>query len=145
MKKPTSGIVVDGSTRGNPGPSEYRGMDLQTGKILFHVKLGIATNNIAEFIGLCHAVFYAVQKGYKEVYSDSQTALRWLVKKQCNSSLPVSEKTKTANDYKNRVLSKLKDMDIIDNTLDIRVEDSVNVSKWYTSEYGEIPADFDLK
>ena len=62
MNKPKLGIVVDGSTRGNPGPSEYRAIDLQTGEILFHKKIGVATNNITEFFALGHALLYCLDK-----------------------------------------------------------------------------------
>jgi len=29
MKRPEKGIAVDASTRGNPGPSEYKGVDIK--------------------------------------------------------------------------------------------------------------------
>ena len=86
MKKPTKGIAVDGSTRGNPGPSEYRAVDLETGAILFSQKIGVATNNIAEFIALGHAILYCLQNDIRTtIYSDSQTALSWLKNKRVNS------------------------------------------------------------
>ena len=61
--KPTSGICVDGSSRGNPGPAGYKAVDLSTGKELFNVNIGDSTNNIAEFIGLVHAIDYAIKIG----------------------------------------------------------------------------------
>jgi len=145
MKKPKKGIVVDGSTRGNPGPSEYRAIDLETGEILFHKKIGLATNNITEFIALGHALLYCIDKGIKTIiYSDSQTALSWLKKKHANSSLPVNERTKTANDYLKRILLKLKELDLHFDGIDLSYNE-IFITKWYTSEYGEIPADFGVK
>jgi len=144
--KPITGIVVDGSTRGNPGPSEYRGINLATGEVLFHCKIGIATNNITEFIALGHAILLAIKESEPQtIYSDSQTALSWVKKKSVNSKLPNTERTKTAINYQERILSKLKDLTIVDNGLDLIIENKVIVTKWYSSEYGEIPADFGYK
>src|ERR1035437_9016318 len=97
MEKPKTGIAVDGAAFGNPGPSEYRGVDIETGKVLFHVKIGIATNNIAEYVGLCHGILYAINNGLTTtVYTDSQTALAWIKSQNPKSTLPVTEKTKLA-------------------------------------------------
>jgi ribonuclease HI len=145
METPKKGIAVDGSTRGNPGPSEYRGVDLQTGKVVFHQRIGVATNNIAEFIGLGHAVLFAIQAGYDYVYTDSQTALSWLKKKHVNSKLPDSPVTRKSRDYLDRIMDKISDFNIYSDGIDLTVNDKVKVCKWYTSEYGEIPSDFGLK
>jgi len=145
MEKPKKGIVVDGSTRGNPGPSEYRALDLETGEILFHKKIGIATNNITEFLALSHALLYCLDKNIQtEIFTDSQTALSWIKNKSVNSKLPISEKTKIANDYLKRILVKLKNLTFSFNGIDLSCNDVI-ISKWYTSEYGEIPADFGIK
>lgn len=145
MNIPTSGIVVDGSTRGNPGPSEYRAINLETGQILFHKKIGIATNNITEFIALAHALLYCLENNVKTtIYSDSQTALSWIKKGYANSNLPINDRTKIAIDYLNRITNKLKDIDIKFDGIDLICNDIV-ITKWYTSEYGEIPADFGNK
>ena len=145
MEAPKTGIVVDGSTRGNPGPSEYRGLDLETGKVLFHKKIGISTNNITEFIALGHAVLLSLQQSEITIYSDSQTALSWLKKKSVNTELPISDKTKISQDYCDRILSKVKDLHIEFNGIDLIINNNITVSKWYSSEYGEIPADFGYK
>lgn len=145
MEIPKLGIAVDGSTRGNPGPSEYRGVDLRTGKILFNVKIGVATNNIAEFIGLGHAILYAYNNGYGIVYSDSQTAISWIKRKKSNSALPINDKTKKAREYTDRVEEKLRQFEIEFDGIDLIVAKKIRVEKWYTSEYGEIPADFGIK
>jgi ribonuclease HI len=60
--KPTKGIIVDGSSRGNPGKSSCRGIDIETKVILFEHDLGISTNNVAEFCGLAYAISYALKK-----------------------------------------------------------------------------------
>lgn len=145
MKKPQKGIVVDGSTRGNPGPSEYRALDLETNKVLFHQKIGISTNNITEFLGLAHALLYCKSKDIAtEIFTDSQTALSWLKNKSVNSKLPDSDKTKISKDFLSRVLPKIKELDILFDGIDLKCN-NITISKWYTSEYGEIPADFGVK
>jgi ribonuclease HI len=150
MNPPKKGIVVDGATKGNPGPSEYRGIDLETGELLFHQKLGIATNNIAEFCALGHAILYASDKGFKiTIYSDSQTAISWIRKKKVNSKLPDNPKTQKAIDYVCRIESALNQVigEIKSDGIDLYVKGNAEiiVSKWYSSEYGEIPADFGNK
>jgi ribonuclease HI len=146
MKKPIEGIAVDASTRGNPGPSQYRGVDIKTGKIIFTLDIGIATNNITEFLAVCHAILWCTNKNIKStIYTDSQTALAWVKYKKAKSSLPVSNKTATALDYLARVESKLKPLSITSDGIDLTINNTVTLSKWYTSEWGEIPADFNLK
>ena len=146
MKAPTKGIVVDGSTRGNPGPSQYRGIDLETGTILFNIDIGIATNNITEFLALCHAILYCVNSNIStDIYSDSQTGLSWIKYRKVNSSLPISPKTEKARDFVKRAETKLKDLEIKFDGIDLVVNNSINVCKWYSSEYGEIPADYGFK
>lgn len=147
MKRPVTGIAVDASTRGNPGPSEYRGVNLSSGQLLFHVKIGVATNNITEFIALSHAVLYAIRNDLiTDIYTDSVTAISWLRKKTANSNLQSGRNTQTALDYIERIEKSLKDLDISKSGTDeLLINARIYVLKWYTSEWGEIPADFSLK
>ncbi|MBS3777335.1 MAG: ribonuclease H [Bacteroidales bacterium] len=146
MKTQATGIAVDGETRGNPGPSKYRGVDLATYSTIFIVDIGIATNNIAEFCALGHAIFYCIKHGISTtIYSDSQTAISWIRKKKANSKLPASPKTERARDFVERIENALKDVSIEFDGVDITVNNDIVVSKWYTSEWGEIPADFGNK
>lgn len=150
MNRPQTGIVVDGATRGNPGPSEYRAIDLGTGEVLFHQKIGIATNNIAEFCALGHAILYCSDKGISTtIYTDSQTAMSWIQKKKVNSNLPDNPKTEKARDYTYRIEMALSNyIGLIESDgIDIQVRGNIpiTVSKWYTSEWGENNADFGNK
>jgi ribonuclease HI len=146
MNKPTTGIAVDGATSGNPGPSEYRGVDIETGKTLFHIKIGIATNNIAEYLGVCHGILYAIGKGLTTtVYSDSQTALSWIKSQSTKTTLPNTEKTKLALELMSRAKLAMTKHIIKNDGIDSVVDLNVTVSKWYTTEWGEIPADFENK
>lgn len=150
LKKPTTGWSVDGSTRGNPGPSEYRCIDIGTGEIMFHVPIGLATNNICEFIALGHAILEAERTGFVvDIYSDSVTALSWLLKKSVNSKMHEGRYTKTAVNYKDRVLAGLKKLEIKGSVNEIEINNKggwgITAYKWLTSEWGECPADFNLK
>jgi ribonuclease HI len=147
MKRPLTGIAVDASTRGNPGPSEYKGVDIATGKVLFHVGIDVATNNITEFIALSHAKIQAKQDDIKvDIYTDSVTAIAWVKNKLANSNLKTGRNTQKAIDYLKRVEAVLQKMDIVKAGSDeLLINSKISVLKWYTSEWGEIPADFSLK
>lgn len=121
--KPTKGIAIDGGCSGNPGKAYYRAVDIATGKELFREDIGIATNNIAEFIGLCHAI-----RNYPNsvIYSDSVTAMSWIKKKKANSSFDFP-RLKKVEDWLNSLDSMPK------------------IEKWLTKEWGENVADFGLK
>lgn len=134
--KPTEGISVDGSSRGNPGDSAYRGVDLKTGEILFDIKIGDSTNNIAEFIGLTHAINYAIKNNYTKVYSDSVTAIAWVRNKKANTTLAKTPKTEKSLELVSKSEFYLKKLDI--NYMNY-------VEKWDTKKWGESPADFGFK
>ncbi len=48
--------AVDAACSGNPGPMEYRGIDLATGEQVFHFGPVHGTNNIGEFLAIVHAL-----------------------------------------------------------------------------------------
>lgn len=147
MRKPLTGIAVDASTRGNPGPSEYKGVDISTGEVLFHIKIDVATNNITEFIALCHAIIQANKDNVKiDIYTDSVTAISWVKNKRANSNLKPGRNTQKAIDYLKRVESILSKFDVSKIGSDeLLINSKISVLKWYTSEWGEIPADFGYK
>lgn len=128
--KPNKGISVDGGCSGNPGLAYYRAVDIENGKELFRVDIGVATNNIAEFLGLCHAIFYARKNNIKQpIYTDSKTAMAWVKNKKAKTSFSessINNRLRDAEGYLKTI-----------NDLDIR--------KWETHLFGEIPADFGLK
>lgn len=131
--RPTSGICVDGSSRGNPGAAGYQAVDIATGEVLFNVKIGDSTNNIAEFIGLVHALDYAIKNGYTEVYSDSQTAIAWVRNKKAKSTLKLNQKTERSLNLMARAEAHLSEIP------------GYLVKKWETGDWGESPADFGYK
>jgi ribonuclease HI len=121
--KPKEGISVDGGCSKNPGKAYYRAVDIATGKELFRKDIGVATNNIAEFIGLCQAI-----RDFPDstIYSDSVTAISWVKKKKANSSFEFPRLEQIEDWLK--TLNKMP-----------------KIEKWLTKEWGEIPADFGLK
>ena len=135
MSKPTKGISVDGSSRGNPGPAKYKAVDLATGEILFEVDIKKSTNNIAEFIGLVHALDYATKNGYDSVYSDSVSAISWVKNKSVKTSLKETNETKYSLDLVKRALNHIDKMPNCQRL----------IKKWETKTWGESPADFGYK
>ncbi len=129
-------IAVDAASSGNPGIMEYRGVDTQTGKQLFHqgpFKEG--TNNVGEFLALVHGLAYLKkEKSDRKIYSDSRIAMGWVRKKKCNTKLKQTAKNKKLFELITRAETWLKN-----NTY------STVVEKWETKAWGEIPADFGRK
>ena len=127
--------AVDAACSGNPGPMEYRGIDLATGKVMFHFGPMHGTNNIGEFLAIVHAL--ALMQRYnirKAIYSDSVNAMLWVKKRQCKTKLERTPQTEQL-------------FDII-----IRAENWLNthtyttpILKWETKKWGEVPADFGRK
>lgn len=129
-------ISVDVGTHGNPGPIEYKGVDTQTGEILFYVgPIENGTNNLGEFIAIVHALSYLQKQGSKKtVYTDSRTALSWMRNKKIASSLVRNESTARVWELADRALQWLKANQYENKVL-----------KWNTEAWGEIKADFGRK
>ena len=87
-------ICVDAACSGNPGPMEYRGIHLPSGKEIFHFGPVQGTNNIGEFLAIVHALALLKQKGVTmPVYSDSRTAQIWVQKRKCKTTLQRNEQS----------------------------------------------------
>lgn len=130
-------LTVDAACSGNPGKMEYRGVLNENKQEIF--KKGPfenGTNNIGEFLALVHGLALLKNKGFHSmpIYSDSKTALSWVRKKTCKTTIQFdtsntavlelirrAEKWLQQNSFKNPLL------------------------KWETKAWGEIPADFGRK
>tara|TARA_B100001564_G_scaffold30071_1_gene22153 strand:+ start:117 stop:728 length:612 start_codon:yes stop_codon:yes gene_type:complete len=129
-------ICVDAASSGNPGIMEYQAVDMLTKKVLF--KKGPyknATNNIGEFLALVHGIAYLEKtKKSKIIYSDSKTAISWVKKKKCKTTLKKNSENKEVFELISRAIKWLN-------------ENKYNISilKWNTKLWGEIPADFGRK
>jgi ribonuclease HI len=129
-------ISVDVGCSGNPGIVEYKGVETQSGEVIFSVgPISKGTNNMGEFLAIVHALAYLKKKGSSQtVYSDSRTALKWVSQKQAASTLVRDETTKEIWDLMDRALKWLQT-----NTYPNKV------LKWETKEWGEIKADYGRK
>ncbi len=127
----TEGIAVDASHSTKNRMTEYRGVDLRTGREVFHERLGNQTINIGEFLAIVEGVKHIYETGYKPavIFSDSMVAISWF------------RERKTASGKRNAELMKgecyLKIMDE-----KIR---GLRVIHWDNRVWGEIPADFGRK
>lgn len=135
MEKPIKGISVDGACQGNPGRFEYRAVDIETGEELFELgrhKVYNGTNNIGEFLALVHCLAYCAQNNITaEIYTDSKTAMAWVRKGKANTSFSDDDATVNllvrAENYLKNNPPKLE------------------ILKWKTKLWGEIPADYGRK
>ncbi|MBQ7421544.1 MAG: ribonuclease H [Prevotella sp.] len=128
--------AVDAACSGNPGPMEYRCIDLATGAQVFHFGPIHGTNNIGEFLAIVHALALMDKHGIKDkvLYSDSYNAILWVNKKRCKTKLERNEKTKELYEIIARAETWLRGHQIY-----------TPIIKWETSKWGEIPADFGRK
>lgn len=129
-------IAVDAACSGNPGKMEYRGVYVKTNKELFRIgPYEDGTNNIGEFLAIVHALALQGKKNTRlPIYSDSQNALLWVKNKKCKTKLVQTEKNKAIFDLIVRAEKWLNE-----HTYDIQL------LKWQTRDWGEIPADFGRK
>jgi len=91
-------IAVDAASSGNPGKMEYRGVDTQTQKQLFHQgPFAQGTNNIGEFLALVHGLaFLKQQNSDRLLYTDSKIAMGWVRQKKCKTKLTPNSKNKNS-------------------------------------------------
>ena len=135
--KPTFGIAVDGSCLGNPGAGEFRAIDIATGDELFRHKVNKTTNNIMEFCAVVQALKWRKEhKSNHIIYTDSQTALAWVKKREVVSSLVKNDST-----YRMWQFIDVNLIWLANNTK----ADNLPIFKWDTANWGENPADFGYK
>lgn len=136
--KPSSkeSISVDVGTHGNPGIMEYRLVWSDTGEEIYHSKeYPVGTNNLGEFLAIVHAIGYVRKENLDiDIYSDSQTALTWVKKKQYKTSLERNKDTELLFKHLDRAISYLRNN-----------EPYAKLHKWNTVLHGEIKADFGRK
>lgn len=125
------GIAVDAAHSVKNKKTEYRGVDLSTGEIIFYKDLGNQTINIGEFLAIVEAIKYIIKHDFKPkvIFSDSATALSWVANKR------------TASGKRNSHLIKAE---IYLRAMAYWV-DQIKCFKWDNRGYGEIPADFGRK
>lgn len=127
----SSGIAVDAAHSVKNKVTEYRGVDLKTGKTVFYKELGYQTVNIGEFLAIVEAAKYIQRTGYepRRIFSDSVTAITWFKDKRTNSA------------------KRNKYLQMAEIYLQVCYDwiDDIEVIKWNNKEWGETPADFGNK
>lgn len=129
-------LAVDAACSGNPGILEYRGVYTKTHQEIFRMgPFPQGTINIGEFLALVHGLAALKQKGSDlPIYSDSKTAIAWVLKKKANTKLKENEINKDLFELMRRGEKWLQN-----NTF------TNEILKWQTKYWGEIPADFGRK
>lgn len=129
-------ISVDAACAGNPGTLEFQGVYTETQTPLFQrgpYKMG--TVNIGEFLAIVLGLAWLKKNKLDyPIYSDSNTAIAWIKKKQVNTKL---NWTKENEELLKAVHSSIKWLK--ENKYDNKI------LKWKTDIWGEIPADYGRK
>jgi len=133
---PPGSIAVDAACSGNPGPMEYRGVEIDTGVELFRVGPMHGTNNIGEFLAIVHGLVWLQQQSRPgPLYSDSMTAIGWVGRGTARTTLSRNAATERAWQLLARAQQWLRQAR----------PRGVEIRKWPTRRWGEIPADFGRK
>lgn len=139
MQTPKKGIAVDASTiGGNPGLTECRGVDIETGMVIFSEQIGLATNNIGEWLAIAYGAEYICRnKLDTTLFSDSQICILWYKKKVC--------KTNIFTDYPEIAAKNNKLIPLLEEASDIVMVCNVKIDFWNRRQFGENPADYGRK
>ena len=128
-------LCVDAACSGNPGPMEYRGVHIPSGKEMFRFGPIQGTNNIGEFLAIVHALALMQQKNTSmPIYSDSVSGMAWVRNRKAKTTLSRTAQTEQALDLVARAENWLRTNQV-----------QVPILKWDTEKWGEIPADFGRK
>ena len=128
-------LCVDAACSGNPGPMEYRGVHIPSGKEVFRFGPIQGTNNIGEFLAIVHALALMQQKNISmPIYSDSVSGMAWVRNRKAKTTLSRTAQTEQALDLVARAENWLRTNQV-----------QVPILKWDTDNWGEIPADFGRK
>ncbi len=130
-------LSVDAACSGNPGIMEYRGVWTADHAEIFRFgPVQDGTNNVGEFLALVHGLALLQKQEYfhTPIYSDSKTAIAWVVKKKANTKLAQTKRNKELFEMIARGEKWLKEN---------KWENPI--LKWDTKNWGEIPADFGRK
>jgi ribonuclease HI len=135
-------IAVDAACAGNPGKMEYQGVWVNfsthpaSQKLLFKSPVfPNGTNNIGEFLAIVHALALQKNNGWNfPIYSDSVNAQLWVKQKKCKTKLQPNDKNAYLFELVERAEKWLENNEI-----------KVQILKWKTEIWGEIPADYGRK
>lgn len=128
-------ICVDASTRGYPGPTEYRLVFLSDRKVIYNSPIyENGSINLGEFIALVAAIRYVQEhRSNLPIYSDSKTAISWVRKRFVNSTFDLTQCPELAVEVKKAI-----------NYIQTHPPYE-KIYKWDTAKMGENPADYNRK
>ena len=75
---PKIGIAVDCARSPITGQAQIRGVNLADNRELFNERVGVMTNNIAEYLAIARGIEHIADDLY--IYSDSMVAISWVKK-----------------------------------------------------------------
>ncbi len=125
---PKDALFCDAGTHGNPGQAEAQVTDIN-GNVLIRKDLGVRTNNYAELAALGMAIVKAIELGRTVIYNDSATVQAWIVNG--------NPRVKRDYDKVKAMIDKIQKL--------LREHPEIQIRKWDTDRFGEIPADFGRK
>ncbi len=128
--------AVDAAWNTKTGDMEYQGVDLLSGRNVFHRgPFYDGTNNIGEFLALVHALaLLHKHRSDAPIFSDSRTAISWVKKKKANTKLERTPRNGELFELLERAETWLRTHTYNNPVL-----------KWETEWWGENPADFGRK
>lgn len=129
-------LTVDGADNGVE--SEYQAVWYPSREPAFKSKVFQGgTNNIAEFLGLVDAIRYLhTTRKADIIYTDSMTALAWVRNRRANTT---AGQTGRLTDELKHLIGEAEAYLLTHDISDIQLQ------KWDTKSWGEIPADFGRK
>lgn len=129
-------VCVDAACDMTTGVMEYKGVDTESGTVLFAMgPYSGASNNIGEFLAVVHALSLLHKQGLAiPIYTDSRTALSWVRKKHAKTTVERTRDNETVFALVARAELWLKNHNPPN-----------SVVKWDTKRWGEIPADYGRK
>ena len=126
---PTVGLTSDAGTHGNPGPCEYQVTDIR-GRRLAHRELGVHSNNYAELAGIGAMIQCALRLGERVLWTDSQIAIIWIRSGKIGENVREPEAVKG-------LIEDIREL--------LRQNPHLELKKWDTKSWGQIPSDFGRK
>lgn len=131
-------LTVDGASNGTH--CEYQAVWHPSREQAFASKrFENGTNNIAEFLGLVHAIKYLMEHNKPlKVYTDSVTAMAWIRDKKANTTAHLTGK---ATNELTQLITEAEQF-LQQNAA---ILNKAEILKWDTKHWGEIPADYGRK
>jgi len=141
MEKPNNGIVVAAYCVLETAACGYRGVDLETGSVLFQRNYKKGERNLVEFLGLVHGAMFlkkhSLEQGFsipKILYSESDYAIGSFERRSLVTSLLADEDSL-------QIFNELEHCKrwLCDN---IKMLEKYSLRKWFFLEWNENPAKF---